>query len=58
MVNMSYCRFENTLIDLYDCVDHLSDSDNEMNESEVESRERLLNLCILIAEEYGGEYDE
>ena len=39
MANMGYCRFENTLSDLRDCLNHLDD--------EVESREAV-NLFGLL----------
>jgi hypothetical protein len=33
MANMSYCRFENTLNDLYDCIDNISqEAENERDE--------------------------
>ncbi|MFZ2992404.1 MAG: hypothetical protein WA061_01700 [Microgenomates group bacterium] len=47
MSNMSYCRFQNTLKDLYDCDDHMFD--NLGSESEQEAREDLLKLCKSIA---------
>ena len=33
MANMSYCRFENTLNDLYDCIDNIEqEAENERDE--------------------------
>lgn len=58
MSNMSYCRFENTLQDLRDCNDHLSDvdsPDNEMSEYEQKARKRLIRLCHEIAKNYETE---
>lgn len=52
MPNMSYCRFENTLRDLKDCVDHLDDC---LSESECDYRETLIALCVEIALDYGHE---
>lgn len=43
MSNMGYCRFHNTVQDLFDCYDHLEDK--ELSESEEQKREELLNLC-------------
>ena len=43
MSNMSYCRFQNTLSDLRDCNDHLTD---DLSNSEQVARERILNLCL------------
>lgn len=63
-MNMSYCRFENTLADLQDCVDHWSDDQVydpdsgddpvRLSEDEAQARSHLLALCCLIAEEFGG----
>jgi hypothetical protein len=47
-MNMSYCRFENTLMDLRDCEEHLYDSD--LSENEVRARSKLVDLCAQIAE--------
>lgn len=49
MSNMSYCRYENTLSDLQDCVDYLED---KLSKSEHNSRKRLVQLCAEIADEY------
>lgn len=63
MSNMSYCRFENTLNDLRDCVQHWSDDQDDPDEdgyvpklsrSEDRARKRLLELCCEIAEVFGG----
>lgn len=50
MPNMSYCRFSNTLEDLRDCDDHLND--NDLSEGEAKAREKLIKLCICIADDY------
>ena len=50
MSNMSYCRFENTVRDLEDCVEHMQD---EVSESEEIARKRLIELCIEILESVG-----
>jgi len=52
LMNMSYCRFENTLNDLEDCVESL-DNGKELSESEQACKERLIELCKDIAENYG-----
>ena len=46
---MSYCRFENTYKDLLDC---LSNINNDLSKSEAEYRERLVDVCKEIIEEY------
>lgn len=53
MANMSYCRFENTLEDLRDCYDHMDDDASDMNEYEIPAREKLIELCVTIARDYG-----
>jgi hypothetical protein len=50
MANMSYCRFENTLRDLNDCYHNMTD---KLDGSELDARRNLIELCILIAQEYG-----
>jgi hypothetical protein len=49
MANMSYCRFENTFRDLEDCSINLN---NVSSESEKRYREKLVELCKEIVEEY------
>lgn len=48
MSNMSYCRFQNTLKDLRDCANHLSDL---LDRDEHEAREALVKLCQDIVED-------
>lgn len=57
MPNMSYCRFENTEAALDDCYEHMDLQYNELSESETEARERMIDLCVNIATEYGHEID-
>jgi hypothetical protein len=49
MVNMSYCRFKNIFRDLEDCFINLN---NVSYESEECYREKLVELCREIVEEY------
>ena len=52
MVNMSYCRFENTARDLEDCLEAMCEIDfDRENLSSYEKRgyDRLLELCKNIA---------
>jgi hypothetical protein len=49
MGNMSYCRFENTYRDLLDCLNNMN---NELSESEAGYRERLVDVCREIIDEY------
>lgn len=49
-MNMSYCRFENTLRDLQDCADNLHD---KLEGEEKAARRQLIDLCAMILEESG-----
>lgn len=49
---MSYCRFENTYLDLVDCEQALCSGD-DLSETEDEYRKKLVRLCIEIAKEHG-----
>lgn len=53
-MNMSYCRFENTLEDLRDCARSMNDGESDdLSEIEERSRNELIRLCIEIAKYYG-----
>ena len=52
-MNMSYCRFINTLKDLQDCYEHI---DDELQEDEQHARKALIELCKKIV--YEGDEDE
>jgi hypothetical protein len=55
-MNMSYCRFENTLNDLRDCYRNISGSDfHELSETEQKARNKLVALCKDISEQYEEE---
>ena len=56
MANMSHCRFQNTLGDLRDCNDHLSDEN--LSEQEAAARLRLIKLCKDIAADYDDSEDD
>lgn len=43
MSNMTYCRFQNTLEDLEDCLDNL-DKDN-LSPEELRAKKRLIEVC-------------
>ena len=51
MANMSYCRFQNTYSDLWDCAEHFEDED--LSEDEAKYRKRILELCKNISSNYG-----
>lgn len=56
MANMSYCRFENTKIDLEDCVfaleDILNGDADELSEREKRASDRMYELCQEYIEKY------
>ena len=59
MANMGYCRFENTYHDLQDCFDSLREKDfNELSESEKNFRNKLVEMCKDIADEFEIEETE
>lgn len=49
-MNMSYCRFHNTLQDLRDCYYNIWDTE-DMSDEEKRAREQLIELCCDIAEQ-------
>ncbi len=49
MSNMSYCRFENTVPDLRDCAENLTETPT--SKSEFLARKRLVKLCREIVED-------
>ena len=56
MGNMSYCRFENTMADLKDCLRHISeDAENHYDEA---ARQEMLELFRVIGEDYDGDVCE
>ena len=50
MANMAYCRFQNTLNDLRDCLDAMEDGD-DLSEEEVRARKGLVKVCQDIVEQ-------
>lgn len=58
MPNMSYCRFQNTVVDLQECYDALCENE-ELSELETKYAQRLVELCKDIAAEADcGDYDQ
>ena len=55
MSNMSYCRFQNTLRDLKDCLDALCDIDGNLSELSKEEA-RAADSLILVCEEIAGNF--
>ncbi len=54
-MNLSYCRFRNTLNDLRDCSENM---DYMASEDEEQARIQLIKLCQEIVDFYGHEVDE
>jgi hypothetical protein len=52
MSNMSYCRFQNTVLDMEDCISVLNDSE-ELSDDEANAKDRLIQLCVDVACEHG-----
>jgi len=55
MSNMSYCRFQNTVLDLRDCQENMDDGD--LSPEEKRARKRLIKICCQIASDYSDEID-
>lgn len=51
MPNMSYCRFQNTVSDLDDCLEHIHD---DVSEEEHNARQRLIEIARQIVDEANG----
>ena len=53
-INMSYCRFQNTLSALRECRDALEEDDEtDLDEEEAGALRKLLILCSQLAADYG-----
>mgnify|MGYP001208111355 CR=1 FL=1 len=55
MANMSYCRFENTVSDMEDCVNALCDvvyDGEDISNSERSRAKEFIRICKQIAEEF------
>lgn len=54
-MNMSYCRFSNTLDDLRDCYDAMGNDDEmaDLSEEEAKAKEKIIKLCQRIVDDYG-----
>ncbi len=56
MINMSYCRFENTLLALRECQEALYDTGldpfEHLSDAEAKAARKLMNLCRSLADDY------
>ncbi len=50
MANMSYCRFQNTLLALKDCRNELRDEPLELSPEEAKAAMQLIRVCSSIVE--------
>lgn len=53
MGNMSYCRFENTMNDLEDCINNIHRECN--NSTDERYRQQMIELFMEIASQYEGD---
>ena len=56
-MNMSYCRFENTVNDMIDCINNM-ELDEYASEHEKRARKRFVELCAQVAKDYSDELEE
>ena len=54
MSNMAYCRFQNTLIDLLDCFEHMDETDG-LSKEESKARKRIIEISKDIIESFEEE---
>ena len=52
MSNMSYCRFQNTVLELQDCLYSLEEQD-QLSPEEEQAKKTLIKLCEQIACDFG-----
>jgi len=59
MPNMSYCRFENTLIDVNDCINALEERNISSNREKSKASKMLTSICkFLVVEGIIDNYDQ
>ena len=51
MSNMSYCRFENTLIDLSDCLNSLEERNVSSDSERIKVKKMLNRICKFLESE-------
>lgn len=49
-MNMSYCKFQNTLLALEECMDTVDD--DQLSPEETKARSKLAYLCAAFADEF------
>ena len=53
-MNMAYCRYQNTVEDMLDAIEHLNDED-DLSEEEIVTRRKFIGLCHAVAENWERE---
>jgi hypothetical protein len=57
-MNMSYCRFQNTSLDLQDCIDAINNGEiNDLSRDEQKAFVNLIMQCKEVAENF-EDYDD
>ena len=61
-MNMSYCRYRNTLNDLNDCfeqmdIEYSEDGEDDLSIEESRAKENLIELCAQITDQFNDEYE-
>ena len=54
---MSYCRFENTVNDMIDCIENM-DISEDATDYEKHARKMFVKLCAQVVADYGYELEE
>lgn len=58
MANMSYCRFENTVQDMEDCLEHMDTPLEDLSSDyERSARKKIVEVARDIIDAYGHEID-
>ena len=50
-MNMAHCRYQNTVEDMLDAIEHLNDVD-DLSEEEIVARRKFIWLCHAVAENW------
>lgn len=58
MANMSYCRFQNTVSDMRDCIRNIEEPIREDLQDERIARKAFIALCVEVANNHGAWKDE
>lgn len=56
-MNMSYCRFENTVNDMIDCINNMDISESAST-YEKRARKKFVELCAQVVADYGDELED